>query len=182
MFTKKRILMLVILVLSLGVLTAVASAHEGERHFVADLAELNGSGVSGTAHLTFDGEELEVALEATGLEADMLHPQHIHGFENPKNSTCPTIAADRDGDGLVSVGEGAPSYGPVLRPLTPFTTAPGGTIAYNQTFSGGELDALGQLDTLQNRAIVVHGLTVGTMYDASLPVACGQIRPAPNGP
>lgn len=36
MFTKKRILMLVILVLSLGVLTAVASAHEGERHFVAE--------------------------------------------------------------------------------------------------------------------------------------------------
>jgi hypothetical protein len=173
---------LVVLALSLSLLTAVAAAHEGTRHFVAQLDALNNSGVSGVAHLTLDGDTLTVTVMATGLEADKLHPQHIHGFANPSNSTCPTIAADANGDGLVSVGEGAPNYGPVLRALTPFTTAPGGTIVYEATFSGAELDGLQPLPTLQNRAIVIHGLSVAGAYDASLPVACGQIAPAPNGP
>lgn len=183
MLTRKRIVILVILALSLTLLTTVVSAHEGARHFTADLVALNGSGVSGTAHLTLEGDELTVAIHATGLEPNPLHPQHIHGFENPSNSTCPTTAADADGDGLVQVGEGVPFYGPVLRALTPFNTvSAGGTLDYGQTFSGADLDGLRPLNTLQNRAIVLHGLTVDGAYVASLPVACGQIRPAPNGP
>lgn len=99
----------------------------------------------------------------------------------PSNSTCPTIAADANGDGIVSVGEGLPFYGPVLRGLTPFTTAPGGVIDFSATYSGDDLANLGPLAALQNRTIVLHGLTIGDEYVGSTPVACGQIRPAPQG-
>jgi hypothetical protein len=34
---------------------------------------------------------------------------------------------------------------------------------------------------LQNRAIVLHGLTVNGTYMVTLPVACGQIQSASNG-
>ncbi|UCF19644.1 MAG: hypothetical protein JSU87_17295 [Gemmatimonadota bacterium] len=156
------------------------------RPFIVDLQPLNGSGVSGTAHLLLDGGTLTVTIDATGLEADRTHAQHIHGNPPargvPSNSTCPPPSADTDGDGLVSVGEGFPYYGPVLRGLTPFTTAPGGVIDFEATYTGAELDNLDPADALQNRTIVLHGKTVDGNYIGSLPVACGQIRPEPRGP
>jgi hypothetical protein len=79
------------------------------------------------------------------------------------------------------LGEGLPFYGPVLRALTPFTTAPGGVIDFTATYSGLELDNLAPLAALQNRTIVLHGLTIGGVYVGSTPVACGQIAPAPRG-
>ncbi len=48
-----------------------------------DLAELNDSGVSGTATLTQDGDNLIVSIEATGATGD--HPAHIHA------GTCATL-------------------------------------------------------------------------------------------
>jgi hypothetical protein len=160
------------------------SAQRKVRPFVVDLQPLNNSGVSGTAHLELDREQgqLTVVIEATGLEADRTHAQHIHGFsgDEPENSTCPTLAADADGDGLVSVGEGLPNYGPVLLALQPFTTAPGGVIDFMATYS--DLSNLDPVNALQNRSIVIHGLSVDGNYIGSLPVACGQIRPEPRGP
>ena len=108
----------------------------------------------------------------------MLHPQHIHGFESDKgNSFCPTPADDEDGDGLVDLLEGLPDYGPVQLSLTPFPTAADGTVDYEQTFT---VDAQ-QVGPLQNRAIVLHGMTVNGEYVATLPIACGQIWPAQSG-
>lgn len=153
------------------------------RPFVVDLHELNGSGVSGSASLLLDGGTLTVAIDAMGLEANRPHAQHIHGNPIhagvPSNATCPPATADVDGDGLVSVGEGLPYYGPVLVALTPFTTAPGGIIDFEATYT--DLSSLEPISTLQNRTIVLHGRTVGGTYIGSLPVACGQIRPAPRG-
>ncbi len=134
---------------------------------------LNGSGVSGMAELSLDGEQLTVTIHAEGLVPDMLHPQHIHGADmNNGNSTCPPPSADTDGDGFISIPEGAPFYGGVLKSLTPFTMAPGGTIDFQQTYSLTE-----SLSPLQNRAIVLHGMIVNGIYDASMPIACGQIMP-----
>ncbi len=140
---------------------------------------LNGSGVSGTATLTLMGDELTVHIQASGLEPGMVHPQHIHGFmENNKNSVCPPMSADTDGDGLIELGEGLPFYGPVILPLEPFPTAPDGTIDYTRTFNVADYM---HLLPLQNNVIVLHGMTVDGEYIATLPVACGMIKPGNSG-
>lgn len=171
-------------------------AHTGADPLVytANLTSLNNSGVSGTATLTLEqlrgkGQSLTVHIEASGLEAGKLHPQHIHGFDDAKqNAVCPTKANADDIAGLpeeatnpdafVALEEGAPLYGPVLLALQPFPTAPGGTIDFTQTYSGSALKALQPIrTTLTNRHIVLHGLTVDSgTYVATLPVACGQIE------
>ena len=121
-----------------------------------------------------------------------MHPQHIHGFtENKGNSNCPTPAADTNGDGLVGLVEGLPSYGGVLLelyvPIDEFPVADAnGELTYERTFTlgetefpeEGELISESDLSPLQNRTIVLHGMTVNGEYIATLPVACGQIKPA----
>ena len=85
------------------------------------LDPLNNSGVSGTAFLTHDtaNEFLTVRINASGLEANQVHPQHIHGNLGGLNSTVPTIAnSDMDGDRFIEVLEGAKKYAPVLLNLT----------------------------------------------------------------
>ncbi|WP_296622194.1 hypothetical protein, partial [Marivirga sp.] len=131
------------------------------------------SGVMGTAELWLDGDQLTVTIQASGLEPDMLHPQHIHGFTaNNANATCPPMSADSDGDGLIELGEGLPFYGPVLLPLMPFPMAENGTIDYTETFT-----VEGDVLPIQNNSIVLHGMTVDGLYVATLPVACGAIMP-----
>ncbi|MER2997957.1 hypothetical protein [Pontibacter populi] len=145
--------------------------------YTANIMSLNDSGVSGTATLTLEGDQLTVHIMATGLEPGMVHPQHIHGFmDSNQNAVCPPMSADTDGDGLVELGEGVPFYGPVLLPLEPFPTAPDGSINYTQTFtvSAGILP-------LQNNVIVLHGMTVDGEYWPTLPVACAAIKVANNG-
>lgn len=141
--------------------------------YKAELHMLNNSGVWGMAELMLDGDELTVSIQANGLVPDTPHAQHIHGItDNFGNSSCPPPSADTDGDGFVSVGEGLPYYGGVLVPLTPFSTAPGGMIDFEQTYT---VDT--SLGPLQNRSIVLHGLNVNGSYVGSMPVACGQITP-----
>lgn len=157
-------------------LTETKMAHKSlnlNKEYMATLSSLNNSGASGTATLSLKGNMLTVKIEAMGLEPNKLHPQHIHGFEtNNRNSTCPTMAADTNGDGFVDLVEGLPSYGPVLLNLAPFPTADAaGNIMYEQTFEISK-----NLLPLQNRAIVLHGLTVNGVYVATMPVACGQIK------
>jgi hypothetical protein len=114
--------------------------------------------VTGKAVLTMEDGLLTVRLDVRGVVAG-------HAGE----STCPTPQADSDGDGLVSVGEGAPDYGPVMVPLTPFPAPEGSTYHYEQTFENqGDLEPA-------RRAIVVHGAFVDGTYEGSLPVACGTI-------
>lgn len=160
--------------------------------YTADLAMLNESGVSGTAELTLTRNELTVTIQATGLEPNKLHPQHVHGFmENKRNSTCPSPSADTNGDGIIDLGEGAPFYGPIIQPIyVPIDTYPvaddNGDINFERTFTLGEteFEAEGEVATyselrpLQNRTIVLHGMTVDGEYNAFLPVACGQITPS----
>lgn len=158
--------------------------------YTVDFTALNGSGVSGSAELTLMGDQLTVKVFATGLEPNMVHPQHIHGFTgNKRNSMCPTPAADTNDDGLVDLVEGLPSYGGVLLelyvPIDEFPVADAnGVLTYERTFNlgetefeeEGELISQSDLSPLQNRTIVLHGMTVNGEYVATLPVACGQIK------
>ena len=159
------------------------------RTFSAQLSPLNNSGVTGEATITVENNTLTVKVWADGLEPNMVHPQHIHGFmEDNRNSTCPAPSADTNGDGIVDLVEGLPSYGPVLLelylPVDEFPVADAdGTIHYERTFELGQVEfeeegqviSYADLKPLQNRAIVLHGMTVNGEYIATLPVACGQI-------
>lgn len=146
--------------------------------FESDLQPLNNSGVSGSAQLTLDGDSLTVEINATGLEPNQPHAQHIHGrFDadgNPMDSFSPTLAQDTDGDGFVELLEGLVTYGPIIVPLTSppggaledFPTAPAGTIDFSQTYDltdpttfAGGFD-MADLMPLDFREFVLHGLTV----------------------
>ncbi|HKJ48551.1 MAG TPA: hypothetical protein VJ973_05650, partial [Christiangramia sp.] len=78
----------------------LASNSSKAKMYTVDFGSLNDSGVSGAAELSLVGSTLTVNITASGLEANKLHPQHIHGFsDNKGNSTCPPASADMDGDG-----------------------------------------------------------------------------------
>jgi hypothetical protein len=121
---------------------SAASASEGGS-YQADLGALNASGVTGTGMVTLEGNTATVMIEATGLLEGAPHAQHFHiGAEG----ACPTDADDTDGDGFVSVTEGAPYYGAIGASLTTEgDTSPDsglaidrfpatGTISYERTF------------------------------------------------
>jgi Cu/Zn superoxide dismutase len=158
--------------------------------YTASLGALNDSGVSGQATVTVEGDQFVVNVDAQGTEANMVHAQHIHGFAS-EASSCPTPAADTSGDGLVSVSEGAPSYGGILVPLDgSLDTAEGlgdletfptgdGSYSYEMSIMTSSLDVNDDQSfedlRLGDHAIVVHGLTVDSSYQATLPVACGTL-------
>ena len=180
-----------------------APAAAGKTRFAANLAPIphnttadGGSNVTGTASLKVDGTKVHVNIHVRGLTPNLPHAMHIHGILGDAN-VCPPAPADTSGDGLISLEEGAPFYGPID---TSFTTsgdtsaASGlvlarfpvadaeGDLNYNRTFTIPQnvLDSLGSLH------IVVHGLALDgnadgpvggydTLFDAVLPVACGAI-------
>lgn len=172
--------------------------------YVVNFETLNNSGVTGTATLDHDEEAqtLQVRFDVSGLEPNQGHVAHIHGvFDdsgNPANSVSPTIADDMDGDGFVELGEGVPSYGPIIIPLGDIGANADGTSMFSmlydltETATFGEGFSLEDLIPLTLREIVIHGLTVpagpgaGTTgevngtngYLAVLPVASGQIMAA----
>lgn len=197
--------------IALGALLIATNANAFPVLYQAVLTPLNSSGVSGLASLSLDGNFLTVHITASGLTPDQPHPQHIHGMfdsnGNVANSTVPTIAQDTDGDGFVEVAEGLATYGPVILNFdspsgsSAFPTAPGGFLDFTETYDISDLALLfdplsGQRFTtsdlfpLENREIVLHGLTLtdltglgagdgeanGTAgYKALLPVAAGEI-------
>lgn len=144
------------------------AASRGAEVYHVDLDPLNESGVDGKAVLVQRDGMLRVQIHARGLVPDTLHLQHIHGEES-SNAVCPPPSAAGD-DGVLTIGEGLPFYGPVLQPLTPFPMAENGMVNYHETF---EVD--GDLLDLSDEVIVLHGAFVDGEYVATLPVACGEI-------
>ncbi|MCF6508871.1 hypothetical protein E9549_15870 [Blastococcus sp. MG754426] len=185
---------------------STASAHEGTHSYQADLAALNASGVTGTGMVTLDGSTATVMIEATGLLAGSPHAQHVHiGAQG----ACPTDADDENGDGFVSVTEGAPYYGAIGSSLTTtgdtgpdsglaidrFPTAEGGSISYERTFE--VTDDVHQAFEDGTAVLVLHGVDAdgSGAYDgdvmsdldpalpmeATAPAACGAFEAAQTG-
>ncbi len=164
--------------------------------YMADLEEQNGSGMRGKATIRIGNNgEFAVIVNANGHVPFSVHPQHIHGFLDGTASSCPTAAADADGDSFVSVGEGVPFYGGVLVPLdgsldvaeglgdpATFPTADNaaGAISYRQVIPFWDLALNGGASPsslmLENHAIVLHGAFMNGSYVVTLPVACGTLR------
>ncbi len=102
----------------------------------------NESGVSGSVLFTLDGDQLTVAVTATGLTPDQTHMMHIHGLETGEAS-CPTIDLDANEDGFVDLTEGAVAYGGVLVPLGEPMADAGGNLVYETTLNGRSRNAAG---------------------------------------
>src|SRR3954470_989687 len=151
------------------------------------LDPVNDSNVAGTARLALAGSHLHVSpslgrplagshlyvcLWLGGRIAGRTHMQHIHLTKGQGRGRCPTPDLDRNGDGLVSLNEGLPAYGPPAVSLEPFPAPTGPRFEYSQTLRvppGLALD---------RGVIVVHGMDVHGHYDDTLPIACGAITSA----
>lgn len=83
--------------------------------YLARLLPLN-SRIAGNAYgwARFDvvGDKITARVSVKGAAPNMMHMQHIH-----TGTSCPTMAADTNRDGIVDVVEGIPAYGAILVPL-----------------------------------------------------------------
>lgn len=211
---KKRTAVLVALPAAVLIPAGTAAASMSGL-FTADLKPVphnrqadGGSQVRGDASLRLEGRRLTVNIKARGLTPNEPHAMHIHGTFQAKNE-CPGIEADvntgdpidPDGfkagkpDGLISLGEGLPDYGPIQISLTKrgdtsadsglelerFAKADDkGRLTYNRTFTIPREAA----KDLSNLHIVLHGTdlpkdgdksSLSSLFEATLPVACGEI-------
>jgi len=187
---------------------STASAHEGASSYQADLASVNGSGVSGTGMVTLDGNTATVTIEASGLLAGAPHAQHFH---IGALGTCPSdgLEDDADKDGFVSVTEAAKYYGAIGTSLTTqgdtspdsglavdrFPTAEGGSLSYDRTFE--VTDDVHKAFEAGTAVLVLHGvdkdgsgaydgdiksdLDPSLPMEATAPAACGGLQVAQMG-
>jgi hypothetical protein len=159
---------LLLLWLSCGPAAADTTVH-------ARLRQANHSGVTGSATVTGhqDGS-LTVVVHARGLVPGQPHAQHLHGTVGGSHFMCPTMAADTDGDGLLTNEEASGEYGNIFLALTtrgdtsvrsgldakrmPVADS-GGRVDYRRTFTPDELPA-GLVDQLTRLHVVLHGIDV----------------------
>jgi hypothetical protein len=166
--------------LGIGVLAVPGiAAASGAASYQAQLAQLNGSGASGTFMLNLNGSTATITEHVDGLAATFSgkpypHVQHIH---IAAKGQCPDMSADTSGDGVISTTEGGPFYGAIGTTLstsgdtspaaaTTLTVAPSGaSFDYQRTF---DLDAK-TLDSIKagTAVIVVHGLDPAKLPSAA---------------
>jgi LPXTG-motif cell wall-anchored protein len=159
------------------VLAQTAFAQSGQT-YTTSLDTLNGSGATGNATVTVNGNQATVEIQSQGLTPGQPHAQHIHiGGQN----VCPPPSADTDGSGAISVAEGQPFYGAIKIALTETgdISADSGTavdrmpvadengnLSYSRTFA---LPDGVSPDQLASGVIVQHGIDFNGNgeYDAS---------------
>ena len=192
---------------SLG-LAVPANAASGTT-YQATLNALNHASGSGSVTITMNGDQATVDEHYTGLATTFNgqpypHVQHIHiGGQGQ----CPTMSADKNGDGVVSTTEGAPQYGGVQTTLsTKGDTSPAAGTDIKIAPAGGSTDysrtidlSTGAVSALRNgtAVIVVHGLDPATLSKqaqkeksdlvpslplaATSPALCGVLSSMPAG-
>jgi hypothetical protein len=177
--------------------------------YQATLNPINHQTGSGMLMLTLNGDTATIDESWSGLAASFNggaypHVQHIH---IGAKGVCPTMAADKNGDGVVSTTEGAPSYGGIGTTLsTKGDTSPaagtnikiapaGGSTSYHREI---RLDPK-VVSALQGgtAVIVVHGDDPATLsakaqkeksdlvptlpLAATSPALCGTVHAMPAG-
>ena len=128
--------------LGLAALGALVPAHAAPINYSFTLAPANNSGVTGSGTMVLDNTLLTVSMTATGLVPNQIHPSHLHGLlgSAAPGTTIAPPSADANRDGFVEKPEGAVFEGPPIFDLPPsgapggYSTAPGGTISFTQTF------------------------------------------------
>jgi hypothetical protein len=158
---------------------SAASAATDTTSYQATLDALNGSNASGDFTLSLNGDQATITEHVSGLAAKLPaslgggaypHVQHIH---IDGQGQCPTMSADKNGDGIVDTVEGQPAYGAIGTTLstsgdtspaaaTNIKVAPTGSdFTYSRTIT---LDSK-TVSALQSgkAVIVVHGLDPATL-------------------
>lgn len=176
--------------------------------YQANLTSLNNSGTTGTSTVKVTGDQATVTVHTMGASANLPHAQHIH---IGGNHTCPTMADDTNGDGVLSTAEGQPDYGKVQVSLTKTgdvsaksalavdrfpTASKSGEVTYSRTFT---LPSGVTASDVAHGVIVQHGVSeIGgdkakydgsakSSLDPSLPLeatapnACGVLTAMPVG-
>ncbi len=177
--------------------------------YQATLNPLNHATGSGMATITLNGNTATISESWMGLAstfsgAPYPHVQHIH---IGAAGACPTMSADKNGDGVVSTTEGAPAYGGIGTTLstkgdtspkagTDIKIAPGGgSTSYSRTIRLSSAT----VSSLKNGTgvVVVHGLDPATLsakaqkeksdlvpslpLAATSPALCGVLSSMPSG-
>ncbi len=176
---KRNLQLLAVPAMALGMLafTAAGAQAAPSDTFSAQLKEQNGSGATGSVSITIDGDMATVSEKVSGLAETFggnpyPHVQHAHVTMN-ETGKCPTIALDKNGDGVVSTPEGGAAYGAVATTLsTKGDTSPaaatdlkvagmGGSFTYERTFKMNQKT----IDGIKNgqASVVVHGLDPATL-------------------
>lgn len=101
-------------------------------------------------------------VQASGLDPNLAHAQHIHGVPDG-NSVTPAASQDTDGDGFIELSEEAATYGPIVLSLTDDTVSGLGGFP---TAPGCVLD-----DSFENPLFAAN-----PSYNTALPVLAGEVR------
>ncbi len=177
--------------------------------YTATLDALNGSGGSGSVSITMHGDQATITEHWSGLASTFNggpfpHVQHIHIAAQGR---CPTMSADKNGDGVVSTTEAAADYGAIGTTLsvkgdtspaagTNIKIAPGGSSTdYSRTITLGKKTMMSLQD--DSAVVVVHGLDPSTLgkraqqekspivpslpLAATAPALCGALHAVPAG-
>jgi hypothetical protein len=184
-------------------------ANAAGNSYQTTLNPLNHSTGSGMATVSLNGDNAQVKVSWSGLAAKFgsgayPHVQHIHiGGQG----ACPTTAADKNGDGVVSTTEGGPAYGGIGTTLstkgdtspkagTDIKIAPGGgSTSYSRTIKLSAATVSSLKDG--TGVVVVHGLDPATLSKkaqseksdlvpslplaATSPALCGVLSSMPSG-
>src|SRR6476659_9992447 len=113
--------MAAVLAAAAGAVLAFSGPAAADTTVSAKLTQLNKSGASGTVSLTAtDDGRLTVVIHGKGMVPGQPHAQHIHGSvgEHSSHFMCPTLASDKDGDGILTNEEAVGEYGSIYLSLT----------------------------------------------------------------
>jgi hypothetical protein len=187
-------------------LPAAASA-QAPTAYTANLSQANESGASGTVTIQLEGTTADIRIDGRGFFDGFPHAIHLHGEPGGDNVCGPLNPgdagfdeADADGDGIISVVEGVPSYGGVAVSLTTAgDTSPDSALAVDRFPTSSTLDYRRTIELPQDVAddlstlhVVVHAADLdgsgeigdfGTPssldpdldIEATVPAACGQL-------
>lgn len=187
-----------------------ATANDSVVTYVAHLRPLNvrvtGGEAGGEARFVIKGDSLAISIDAHGLPPGMMHLQHFHGFADQRQATCPTAAADANGDGVIDLIETESMAGTTMVPFhadpvsmqivndTYPKASAAGSFTYRKTVPLGDLTAAfakafgGKSLDLDRRVVFIHGVVAGAKLpvtaaslgdipaQVTLPIACGEIE------
>lgn len=161
--------------------------------------------VSGNVTLQIQGDQLQITVEASGLQPNMMHLQHLHGFKEGGDTRCPDSGADTNNDQIVDITEAHEIAGVTMIPLhndptsleidteTYPTADEDGDIFYQEVIDLNELrnsfnNNFGREDLdFSNLTYLIHGVqensvpeTVESVKDlpahVTLPVGCAEFN------